>query len=127
MTVSELMSGDLDGAALGKQEDSRVSSGKAHLGGKSTKDRCAPRDPGKAGPVALLPACPLTAGEVAPKSILDPAFRYTASFDTDLRRTFARVRLDRRRAADKQANAAIQGSSNVSPIVRTSMPVRPYV
>jgi len=25
------------------------------------------------------------------KSILDPSFRYTASFDTDLRRTFARI------------------------------------
>jgi hypothetical protein len=25
------------------------------------------------------------------KSILDPSFRYTASLDTDLRRTFARI------------------------------------
>lgn len=33
------------------------------------------------------------------KSILDPSFRYTASFDTDLRRTFARVRDEQRRAA----------------------------
>ena len=33
------------------------------------------------------------------KTILDPSFRYTASFDTDLRRTFARVREEQRRAA----------------------------
>jgi len=33
------------------------------------------------------------------KSILDPSFRYTASFDTDLRRTFARVRDEQRTAA----------------------------
>jgi hypothetical protein len=34
------------------------------------------------------------------KSILDPSFRYTASFDTDLRKTFARVRRDRRHEAE---------------------------
>ena len=28
------------------------------------------------------------------KSILDPTFRYTPSFSTDLRKTFARVRRD---------------------------------
>jgi hypothetical protein len=31
------------------------------------------------------------------KSILDPKFRYTSSVDTDLRRTFARVRRERER------------------------------
>jgi hypothetical protein len=33
------------------------------------------------------------------KSILDPSFRYTASYDTDLRRTFARIRRDRAKSA----------------------------
>ena len=35
------------------------------------------------------------------KSILDPSFRYTASYDTDLKRTFARIRRDRVTAAAK--------------------------
>ena len=35
------------------------------------------------------------------KSILDPSFRYTASYDTDLRRTFARIRRDRAKGAAK--------------------------
>jgi hypothetical protein len=33
------------------------------------------------------------------KSILDPTFRYTPSFSTDLRKTFARVRRDGRGAS----------------------------
>ena len=35
------------------------------------------------------------------KSILDPSFRYTKSVDTDLRKTFARIR----RELQKQARA----------------------
>ena len=35
------------------------------------------------------------------KSILDPSFRYTKSVDTDLRKTFARIR----REQQKQARA----------------------
>jgi hypothetical protein len=31
------------------------------------------------------------------KSILDPSFRYTKSIDTDLRKTFARVRREQQR------------------------------
>jgi hypothetical protein len=31
------------------------------------------------------------------KSILDPSFRYTRSVDTDLRKTFARIRREQRR------------------------------
>jgi hypothetical protein len=42
------------------------------------------------------------------KSILDPSFRYTASFDTDLRKTFARIRRDHRHGAE----AATQPSVN---------------
>ena len=30
------------------------------------------------------------------KSILDPSFRYTKSVDTDLRKTFARIRREQR-------------------------------
>jgi hypothetical protein len=36
------------------------------------------------------------------KSILDPAFRYTNSANTDLRKTFARVRREQRQAARQQ-------------------------
>jgi hypothetical protein len=41
------------------------------------------------------------------KSILDPTFRYTASFDTDLRRTFARVRRDTLRETTRKRPEAI--------------------
>ena len=34
------------------------------------------------------------------KSILDPSFRYTTSFNTDLTKTFARVRRDHLRDAE---------------------------
>jgi hypothetical protein len=38
------------------------------------------------------------------KSLLDPSFRYTKSIDTDLRKTFARIRREQQRQAS--ANAA---------------------
>ena len=44
------------------------------------------------------------------KSILDPSFRYTNSAQTDLRKTFARIRRELRK---RQAGAA---ASNVQPI-----------
>jgi hypothetical protein len=37
------------------------------------------------------------------KSILDPSFRYTKSVDTDLRKTFARIRREQERQARAQA------------------------
>jgi hypothetical protein len=37
------------------------------------------------------------------KSILDPSFRYTASFNTNLQRTFARVRRDQQQDAESAA------------------------
>ena len=37
------------------------------------------------------------------KSILDPSFRYTASFNTNLQRTFARIRRDRQQDAESAA------------------------
>lgn len=35
------------------------------------------------------------------KSILDPTFRYSPSFDTDLRRTFARIRREHPQATKR--------------------------
>ncbi len=37
------------------------------------------------------------------KSILDPSFRYTKSVDTDLRKTFARIRREQQRQARTHA------------------------
>ncbi len=47
------------------------------------------------------------------KSILDRSFRYTSSVETDLRKTFARIRREQRtqereRAVDAQALAKIR-------------------
>jgi len=47
------------------------------------------------------------------KTIFDPAFRYTPSFNTDIRKTFARLRNEQRRArrdvapADTATNAEV--------------------
>jgi hypothetical protein len=56
------------------------------------------------------------------KSILDPTFRYTSSANTDLRKTFARVKREMRAQAktpDKQAKTQdkpASESSKVAPI-----------
>ena len=47
------------------------------------------------------------------KSILDRSFRYTKSADTDLRKTFARVRREQRR---EQGGGEGTGSQKVVPI-----------
>jgi hypothetical protein len=52
------------------------------------------------------------------KSILDPSFRYTASFNTDLSKTFARVRRDSLRDAEAREQAASETLAKVSPIIR---------
>ena len=39
------------------------------------------------------------------KSILDPSFRYTKSVETDLRKTFARVRRELRKEQQSQATS----------------------
>jgi hypothetical protein len=52
------------------------------------------------------------------KSILDPSFRYTASFNTDLKRTFARIRRDRFNDAESALQADAKAPVNVSSIVR---------
>jgi hypothetical protein len=51
------------------------------------------------------------------KSILDPSFRYTASFNTDLRKTFARIRRDRRQEGRTAARAGVDALAKVSSIV----------
>jgi uncharacterized protein (DUF2342 family) len=43
------------------------------------------------------------------KSILDPAFRYIPSFNTDLQKTFARIRRDHREEAER----AVQTTAGV--------------
>jgi hypothetical protein len=40
--------------------------------------------------------------ETPMKSILDPSFRYTNSVDTDLRKTFARIRREQRQHVQRQ-------------------------
>lgn len=52
------------------------------------------------------------------KSILDPSFRYTASFDTDLQKTFARIRRDHRKEAEAAVRATGEALVKVSTIVR---------
>ena len=60
--------------------------------------------------------------EVRMKSILDPTFRYTSSANTDLRKSFARVRREARRQA--QTSPLDQGDSakKVTPIFRGQRP-----
>lgn len=55
------------------------------------------------------------------KSILDPGFRYTSSANTDIRKTFARVRREMRRQSQ---NTRQEGDSavKVTPIFRTQRP-----
>ena len=54
------------------------------------------------------------------KSILDPSFRYTKSVDTDLRKTFAKIRREQR----NQQRAGANGESLRNII---AMPVRKHV
>ena len=55
------------------------------------------------------------------KSILDPAFRYTPSGSTDIRKTFARIRREMRRQAATPAPRA-DSAVKVTPIFRTQRP-----
>lgn len=52
------------------------------------------------------------------KSILDPSFRYTASFNTDLQKTFARIRRDHLKEAESKAQVPAEALAKVSSIVR---------
>ncbi len=50
------------------------------------------------------------------KSILDPEFRYTPSVETDLRKTFARVRREQRRQQEAFALAEAEARKKILPI-----------
>ena len=47
------------------------------------------------------------------KSILDPSFRYTSSVETDLRKTFARVRREARTVQPQSAAVAMPQKQKV--------------
>ena len=49
------------------------------------------------------------------KSILDPSFRYTKSIETDLRKTFARVRRELRKEEQQQVTAGVEAKRKVLP------------
>lgn len=52
------------------------------------------------------------------KSILDPSFRYTSSAETDLRKTFARIRREQRKQERDQVIADAEARKKVLPINR---------
>lgn len=56
------------------------------------------------------------------KSILDPAFRYTSSANTDIRKTFARVRREMRRQAQPNGQQDADDSVKVTPLFRSQRP-----
>jgi hypothetical protein len=54
------------------------------------------------------------------KSILDPSFKYTSSTNTDIAKTFARIRRMQRQGADAVAARMIERPENVSLFQRPS-------
>jgi hypothetical protein len=56
------------------------------------------------------------------KSILDPTFRYTPSVQTDVRKTFARIRRELRAHDGKAGTEAETGSNVLSLQRRQAMP-----
>jgi len=52
------------------------------------------------------------------KSILDPSFSYTASFNTDVQKTFTRVLRDRQKGAESAALANVVVKAGISTAVR---------
>jgi len=50
------------------------------------------------------------------KSILDPTFRYTPSLETDLKKTFARVRREMRQRELEKARSQAEARSKVLPL-----------
>jgi len=55
------------------------------------------------------------------KSILDPSFRYTASYATDLKKTFARIQRDQRKDGEPETQAAAEALVKFSSIVRKTV------
>ena len=60
--------------------------------------------------------------EVRMKSILDPTFRYTSSANTDLRKTFARIRRESRRQTQVATRDEAGTVKKVTPIFRGQRP-----
>lgn len=56
------------------------------------------------------------------KSILDPTFRYTSSANTDLRKTFARIRRETRRQSQAAPRDSNEAAPKVTPIFRGQRP-----
>jgi hypothetical protein len=52
------------------------------------------------------------------KTIFDPSFRYNTSFNTDLKKTFARIRRDQRADKVKAVPAQPASLGNVSSIAK---------
>jgi hypothetical protein len=50
------------------------------------------------------------------KSILDRSFRYTSSVETDLRKTFARVRREQRAQQQVRAQADAEALAKIRPL-----------
>lgn len=50
------------------------------------------------------------------KSILDRSFRYTPSVETDLRKTFARIRRRQREAGQEEVQESVESPTNVLPL-----------
>lgn len=50
------------------------------------------------------------------KSIYDPTFRYTSSVNTDLRKTFARIRREMRQQTGSDTRDPSKSGAKVSPI-----------
>jgi hypothetical protein len=50
------------------------------------------------------------------KSILDPSFRYTASFNTDLSKTFARIKREEVKDVQAETKPTTEAPFKVSPI-----------
>jgi len=49
------------------------------------------------------------------KSILDPSFRYTKSVETDLHKTFARIRRELRKQQQDQATIGVGATRKILP------------
>jgi hypothetical protein len=56
------------------------------------------------------------------KSLLDPTFRYTPSVETDIRKTFARVRREMRRQSQSNVRQDADNAVKVTPIFRNQRP-----
>ncbi|MGA8032626.1 MAG: hypothetical protein WCB48_09540 [Casimicrobiaceae bacterium] len=55
------------------------------------------------------------------KSILDPSFRYTPSFNTDLGKTFARIRRHQRQQDKTAVQVTGESLAKVTSIVRKTI------